>query len=419
LTKNKVVRSVLFLVILSFLASCGKHTDNSPSSIPFIDSSKSSLTATSVDQIRKTELSSDYSNIEKYKEDINSWNIKFSFKDNLPLASVSCSRQQFTRTKFEDTHTVLNMGTITVHLAPEDPIEVSFKCFISSNGNLVDEVNFKVNKSIVISGETDFQTTGLANAEKSGQINKVHTLLIERNGNLIFRDKNYVLKAEELISLGGGIASFPQGEAVFNNTHGLSGGRLELRVQKAFGDLSIWLRETNGGPQTFVPAPKANAPADSALNGHCSNWRQESTCPGKKGHRGEDGTPGKRGYNGGDSGTINLTVIEPTEIKISINYSAGLGSAGGKGGRAGEGGPVRNWSCTHESGHEILWHHPPPMMKSSCPRFCPCAPVKFPDGPRGDRGVERDGAAGNNGKNISYSIRVNGENLESNTSGNI
>lgn len=216
----------------------------------------------------------------------------------------------------------------------------------------------------------------------------IETLLIEKGGSLSFESSDVTLKVKELVSLNGTINTFPsyRVNTTSINNPGLSGGTLNLEVNKGIGLIKFELRGLNGGEQKRIPPQNPNIPKTPAYsNGSCSiNPSNEALCYGKKGPIGNPGLKGHQGLRGGDTGSLNFKVTERNDLIVHVDYFPGKGSAGGIGGAGSNGGKGGKGSLVTYREHQMT-----PYRR------------KFDDGPIGENGSPGEsGIVGTQGKNL-------------------
>jgi hypothetical protein len=146
------------------------------------------------------------------------------------------------------------------------------------------------------------------------------------------------IHAQNFTSMGGTIASFPNGQTSESGV-GRSGGHVDVWAQKGEGVLNIVLQGENGkiGDAGAAPTPemKGHQGNNGEDQGGCSYWIGDKGWPGG---RGQQGNQGQAGSAGGDSGTAVVTILSSVSFKLSVNIQEGQGGAGGPGGAGGEGG---------------------------------------------------------------------------------
>lgn len=198
----------------------------------------------------------------------------------------------------------------------------------------------------------------------------VNRMFIGKDKTLLILDHKVEITANELISDGGAIATYPEGQKAKNDQTGKSGGELSLKVRVATGDLKIIMRGEDGGDGSKGPA-WANRAQDgrSAGSGSLECYCLDG-CPPPKlktplfhgqgpiqplsncscvgdmsdGGPGQNGAKGNRGQPaspGGDSGNLKVAVQDGSQFNLQtiiVPGKQGLAGPGGDGQPAGLGG---------------------------------------------------------------------------------
>jgi len=276
---------------------------------------------------------------------------------------------------------------ITLEVESRDPELVPFKCLVlDKNKTVIQRFDKFFSKNIIIDQATTTERVHNKN---------IDILIIQDGGEIFTQGGDISIKANILISKNGKITTYTDREVLSTPdlTPGKDGGRIQLVVEKGYGDLAINLRGTNGGKQTKIPVrpPQAHAGAD----GSCST--RQTNCDGGKGAKGYPGTEGFKGLPGGESGAAFVNVISKSDFEVSFIYSPGEGSDGGmpsEPGLGGVGGKPSSYvvnDCNHTGGGATF--SPSSVTPSCAYRF------DGSYGPQGDLGERgKDGEKGDLGK---------------------
>lgn len=343
---------------------------------------------------RKTSLLKDLSNIEEFKENINSYEVKFEAISGQFIGTFAeCRRNGFdgNRETFSGSFDAEGKAAVVeITMAESDSTVTDYECNIS-DGEMVFFGNpIRLKKSFIVSGEKNyFEFIGSSDIE---------TLLIEEDSKLNTNGSIVELRVNELISLNGKIVTFSEDKlnSTRENYPGASGGQITLNANSAMGNLDIELRGLNGGKVTKVPAKIAQVPPRDPTTNGCNLINSAADCSGKQGPQGYRGTDGYQGSVGGNSGLIKLSIKNSNKFTFSIKYLPGQGSEGGVGGEGGQGGPGG-------LGGEVVFreHQMSPSR------------TRFPDGIQGIQGPQgTTGARGNDGRNDKSEIDIESDNYK-------
>lgn len=333
-----VKQTMSLILLMVIFVSCGKGSSggeqNQVENKPIIkeeasDDETTVNTATlSYTFKRYIELESDLSNIDKFKKYINTYIIQAqAMTGHYQNSQLVCSKLIFNQRKNEQKTWFDTQGqsaTMIVEISQTDPSEVIFNCYIQSADQHVEVANLKALKSYIISNENSLAYSRIADSEKIG------TLILDENTTLSTEGRDVSLEVKELISLKGAITTF--GTENFQqkkfDVDGESGGNLNLKIQKAIGELNIQMKGRPGGEVTLVRTQKSAPAADPALNGRCSGYhdRGNRACVGKAGAKGFDGEPGYDGKKGGNTGKLHLIINKKENLKLSVDFIPGEGS---------------------------------------------------------------------------------------------
>lgn len=403
----KLKSSLLLLSLSALLSACGGSKSGSDSEPdkgqknPVISSEELVEETTDkgilkISKKRKVELKEDFSNIEEFKANINTYHISFeAIAGNYRDATITCSKSyDLSKKSFDGNfNSTGHSGMIEVFIDQYDKNETDFTCEIIENYSVIDTAMVKIKKSMVVSGPVNF-TSHIGNGY-------LETLVIDQYGVLITEKNDVKLQVEEFISHGGKIVTFTKQleDATADNLPGESGGTINIDAKKTLGKVFFELRGKNGGKQTQIPPATPKQVADPKLNGNCStkeSLKQDRKCYGKKGLTGFPGKDGFPGLSGGNTGKLLFNITNIHDIQIQVDFFPGKGSLGTKGAKGGLGGPGGTGSLMQEN---------PPVDNNGC-RSGMCQVMsaltssqkRFPTGPTGDNGPDgNDGQAGANG----------------------
>jgi hypothetical protein len=336
--------TLLCLTSLAFLGACNSSNDSSSGETnPATEASPMIQTNTKASRFEvkylgpKTKLENDFSNIDKFAEDINTHLLDIKTIDGtLKQGQVYCSKTsagEFNTNQYAQFSSNGQTAKLALSLNSNDPAKVRFICRIQDeDGNTIHQFDQHLKKNIVINSKESVAAIGQT---------EVDTLLILDEGELITEGTNFSLKINNLVSYKGTISTYDL-KTVRSTPElrdGNSGGEIYLTINKAQGDLTINLRGTNGGEQIYKPTRPA--PQPNAVNGRCN--RNGNGCDGQNGLKGLPANDGADGLKGGDSGQAIVRIEEKSDFEVVYNIQPGKGSkgvpaslpgAGGKGGEA-------------------------------------------------------------------------------------
>ena len=401
------------LILLAALVSCGGDNSSQTSYVSQEDSKinettpAGSTTVTRDIEInveKKVNFAPDFSNLDEFKENINNYIVTFLPKTKaLAGADISCKKNFYTQ-KPQDVTGKINAyaeaTSLELTINQDDPHKIEFSCEASLIGETFATHRGRLLKSFVVSGEKNW-------SHFIGSESEIDTLVLENSSVLYGRYINVNLKAKKLISNHGRIATFLFGEedTTLDDHDGFSGGKIKINADEAHGTIAFDLRGLNGGKRTKKPEKREPLPRDPKLDGQCpgrlrENYVRQSVCTGKNGHKGLKGLTGFPGLTGGDSGSLELKIIN-NSLEIAVHYYPGRGSEGGEGGDGGLGSPGGRGNKV-----EII-----PMIDGPiCPQ-CRIeainSKVKFPDGKPGQQGDKGDrGSQGQDGRELESTIII-------------
>ncbi len=201
------------------------------------------------------------------------------------------------------------------------------------------------------------------NLAKTFSLNsKTKKILIQKlnlsNGtHLYLEDYSGLIQIDQLQSANGIIQTFPQGAKASNDVPGRPGGKVELLLNSAVGNLTIRMFGEAGGNGSPGAPPDEKIQGKAGQPGNPATYFEPATInpslklaycqtPPGNGHdggRGRQGYPGNAGANGGDSGFAKVELLNHSDFEIQSFYKAGqkgFGGPGGAGGLGGIGGPA-------------------------------------------------------------------------------
>jgi hypothetical protein len=273
-----------------------------------------------------------------------------------------------------------------------------------------------VKKSLDITVPRDLAIVGTSSLPSVSGIGR---LMIPKGSKIVTNGKDLEISVDQIISTGGSIETFPDGQTAAPNISGRPGGQIKIHARTGTGSLTVIARGENGGPSSVVGQRGATGfPGGQGLNAICGFKDNDAACgmsgsdygklqqqcnqggifgqlycqilgrfyckmqPGNggQGSQGQVGGVGGPGVNGGDSGNILVEIADNQNIQITpvvIPGAGGVGGPGGPGGYGGNSGPPGNrdpLGICKGSGH---WGLPGPL------------------GPTGPQGPS--GSPGNNG----------------------
>jgi len=187
--------------------------------------------------------------------------------------------------------------------------------------------------------EADFRNYEKSQTSKQDYEYRFSNLNLGPNGILYTLGNNVRIHAQNFISMGGTIASFPEGQTSLTGD-GRHGGHVVLWAQNGEGVLNLFIRGENGKMGDQGDPPSSDLKGNPGKNGEEVRFCVVSLkdLNGGVGDQGRPGNTGQNGHVGGDSGTAVVTVQSSLSFKVAIDISEGKGGQGGKGGLGGEGG---------------------------------------------------------------------------------
>ncbi len=260
-------------------------------------------------------------------------------------------------------------------------------------------------------------------------------LLIIYESTLQTKNHNYFINAENLVFDKAVIETFSEdisqrkqvlpesADHPIKQLSDVSGGKISILANKAFGDLKVFLRGIDGTDGLTPSHNKESAPNPKNGENGTANYKEEKiegikkistkfykwevlSCP-KSGHDGVTGLTGLKGHDGnpgGNSGSMEIKILDPNS-SLGVNFNL----QPGQGGKAGSGGPGGPGSIGSKAGEFIVLASDdnkfkpsqivplktvlPDEFDGSRNTLCP----QTTDGKPGAQGVS--GAAGNPGAN--------------------
>lgn len=204
-----------------------------------------------------------------------------------------------------------------------------------------------------------------------------HEITLTRRGALYTLGNNVRIHAESVNSDSGLISTFPENLVATIANQGRAGGHLMLEIGHGHGLVIVVMRGETGGKGLDGAKPDASMKGQQGKTGP-ENTRECVTILGESGQPGLKGHKGIKGAKGGNSGTLEISLYDDSELKIRSERYAGFGGKGGEGGDGGEGGGIGAPGL-------IPRNCPPPDFFSpvKCNGECP---KLGPQGEKGDQG---------------------------------
>ena len=301
------------------------------------------------------------------------------------------------------TISVENQSWIDSKVNPGDEVHYEFKTYDLGQFHAWVSLDLKVPKDLVIDQKLDLQEKStqdllMLTAEDLSStinINSFARIYFTAGGILNLNGKSMQVEAAEIHSENGLIQTFTPGAKADDGRPGQSGGTVQIKALRAFGNLKIEMRGQNGGDGLAAkPADLAlkGAPGAAGEPGEINNertldeWGQYRVgckkVPGRglQGHKGFQGYPGGHGQKGGDTGSATLDFSDSKDFAVlilPIVGQGGQGAIGGNGGGGGDGGPAG------------------PMPPIPLNNIYACSPLAGAMGDSGDRGNSGEpGASG-------------------------
>lgn len=347
---------------------------------------------------RKTELKKDFSNFEKYKEDLNTFEVQFKAAiGKYPGVEVECRKDLFDRdrivfrTKFDKLGELAN---VQLNIDEKNPIKVNFDCTLFDQGEEIFSQKIKLKKSFIISGTQNIMTSGVGFEDIDTLVLDEGSVLVTESMAVAFKVKNLISKNAKIITY-----SFEDARKTIPNRQGADGSVIKIDADNTLGKLSVEMRGTDGAPRNIVLLQNTDTPQrDASLNGTCdgetlrgerNGWfPKPERCFGKRGYKGTKGFNGSNGLNGGNSGRFILKVNSEDQLDLDIQMIPGRGSEGAKGGQ-GSKGSLGGIGSTVKIFIQDSDHH----GCAACKIINSVEKYKFPDGAEGP-----EGDAGDQGK---------------------
>jgi hypothetical protein len=201
--------------------------------------------------------------------------------------------------------------------------------------------------------------------------------IISKGSKITTNGKDIDISVDQIISDGGVIETFPEGQTAQAGTSGRPGGKVAIHAKTGSGVLYVTARGEAGGASNVVGTPGGpGSPGYPGANAVCgfrdndaacgaeisqfNEWKNKCAqggifndifckvlerfyCKAQPGNGGQGtsglmGGPGGVGFSGGDSGNVLVEISDPTNIQINPTSIAGAGGVGGPGGPGGVGG---------------------------------------------------------------------------------
>jgi hypothetical protein len=168
----------------------------------------------------------------------------------------------------------------------------------------------------------------------------VHRLWLQSGAELVTNGSDLHLELIELRADGATIMTFPTGAQAPVGTKGRDGGPIRITAERASEtSLTLVARGERGGPGSTgakgVDGANGSAGANAKgifLTPNFGPKCVQMPANGAAGANGAVGAQGKIGSPGGNSGHIEITVVEPSGTVIEANVEPGTGGEGGPGG---------------------------------------------------------------------------------------
>ena len=200
------------------------------------------------------------------------------------------------------------------------------------------------------------------------EITGVNRLFFREGSRLQTSGWNFRIQAKRILSDGGVIESWPDGQTAALNVVGRSGGKISIEADGGDGVLRVFARGENGGAGLTGSAGGRGAKGPRGYNaevrserdcwslmdsrlttlprimregpGHCSThyYCSRETGDGGRGGQGVQGGRGTNGQPGGDAAELQVLVHSDSSLQIVHESLPGRGGSGGAGGAGGPGG---------------------------------------------------------------------------------
>ncbi|MFP5459591.1 MAG: hypothetical protein ACLGG7_12715 [Bacteriovoracia bacterium] len=295
--------SLSLLATCLILASCQSRDDSSkknqtPLASPELTneallegarSAKFSLTTTRVAKIKP-----DLSNLAEYLRQVDDIEFFLESSEPLPEAELDCKfNYKFDNQSFRAS---VAKGARSVRMivdVSEGSLDALYAlCSLATASDQLYSTYVVVHRAVVLDKSTSSSELPFFMSERP--------LVLLRGAELYFRTFPTPVTIQTFISDGGKISTFTTQEAESSapGDFGFSGGAIKLQVGEAYGSVVFHLRGMDGGSMAKFDG------------------------------QGELGRDGYSGRNGGDSGSVDLTVKQETDLSVAFVYAPGKGSAG-------------------------------------------------------------------------------------------
>ncbi|MBS1970059.1 MAG: collagen-like protein [Bdellovibrionales bacterium] len=369
---------------------------------------------------RAVTLEEDLSNLEEFERSLNIYYIQIKIPKDLTgqlqikKFSENARSYQYVNTsgvQYDGNQAVL---VDAINLQDAKLATQKFEYQISSNGKLLQPINFSIKPDLVIIGTVDLASLPLTSLDLD-----IGTLFIDTDSRLVTGGESISITATNILSNNGRIETLSEeyaGTSAIRGHTGKNGGDIVVKTNLLAGNLKFIMRGQKGGqgmdgiPVTEVP-PQAAPGRDSADHAacdwsgllvsppvqalierppheHCSQYCPQYARNGEPGAKGLPGNKGNSGAQGGSTGTLNFSATKATRDQISVELIPGAGGEAGAGGPGGAGGAGGN----------------PGAIRTE---VCRSNVSAGPQGPAGDAG--ETGAPGFAGESLKPVLTINGK----------
>lgn len=418
----KTLTALLLTTLTLALAACSGGTDEQkPLAKPEVKVEQPNRTDGIEFKVeRAVVLEEDLSNLEEFTRSLNIYYIQIKMPRELAEQiqikkfSENARSYQYVNTsglQYDGNQTVL-VDAIT--LQDTKIATQKFEYQISSNGKLLQPINFTIKPDLVIIGTVDLASLPLTSLSLD-----IGTLFIDTDSRLITGGGTISITATNIISKNGRIETLFEDYAnspALKGYTGQSGGNITVKTNLLAGNLKFVMRGQKGGqgmdgiPVTEVP-PQAAPGRDSAdrpacdwsgllvsppvqalierpPHEHCSHYCPQYARNGEPGAKGLTGNKGSTGAPGGNTGSLSFAATKAIREQVSVELLPGAGGEPGAGGPGGAGGAGGN----------------PGAIRTE---VCRTDVYAGPQGPTGDAG--ESGAPGAAGESFKPVLTINGK----------
>ncbi len=294
----------------------------------------------------------------KGKNEPNQYSIHFSDVDSLYIRKIKNGVSTVDRTDGAE--------YVDENVVSGEKITYQFYRESGTQQTILESVDVQIPRDLVfdkkvILNKKTIEELGLT-VEETGFFRKVSAnsfrrIFFLKGTEIVTSGENLELVADEIHFHQTVIQTFEKSQTADQGKEGRHGGTLNFKARLMSGDVFVELRGENGGqgPNGLPPgeslagtngepgkAPEEYTPANcSYLSILCGACRSPGEV-GRPGGNGKKGNDGFTGMTGGNSGELNWTAEDATNLNWKVIKSPGAGGAGGSGGaggRAGKGAP--------------------------------------------------------------------------------